>query len=95
MTHKEKIIKHYKGRRGLAEEFLSALRLLLEKYKREDYSVLCPLCSVGTCEDCPWHVLIHSNCEYMQSIVSCGRRSNRMKQIERWIKAYEEGLKEV
>lgn len=95
MTHKEKIIKHYRRRRGLAEKFLSALRLLLAKYEREDYSFRCPLCAVGACEDCPWHVLIHGNCRHMYYIVRSGRRNNRMKQIKRWIKAYEEGLKEV
>jgi hypothetical protein len=96
MSHVEKVIKHYKGRVGLAEKFLLALRLLLAKYEREDYSALCSLCSINTsCEDCPWHVLIHSNCDYMYHIVRSGRRKNRMKQIERWIKAYEEALKEL
>lgn len=93
MTHKEKVMKHYKGRKSLAKEFLFALRRLLAKYKREDYSAPCSLCSIQTgCEDCPWHVLIHSNCDYMYHIVRSGRRNNRMKQIKRWIKAYESAL---
>lgn len=96
MTYKEKIIKHYRRRRGLAEAFLLALRSLLEKYEKRDYSLPCPLCSVNAgCTNCPWHVLIHGPCDYMKYIVKRGHRNNRMKQIKRWIKAYEEALKEV
>ena len=96
MTHKEMVVSHYKGRVGLAGEYLLALRLVLEKYEKKDYTVFCPLCDVGSCNDCPWHVLIDSNCDYMQNIASSElSRYNRMKQIERWIKAYEEALKEL
>ena len=96
MTHKERIVKHYKERVVLARGFLKALRLLLKKYEKEDWSILCPLCEVSAlCSDCPWHVLINSNCDYMQNINLSGHAKNRMKQIERWIKAYEEALKEI
>lgn len=47
MTHKEKIVKHYKGeKRHLVKEFLTALQVLLEQYEKEDYWSRCPLCLV-------------------------------------------------
>ena len=76
MTHKEMVVSHYKGRVGLAGEYLLALRLVLEKYEKKDYTVFCPLCDVGSCNDCPWHVLIDSNCDYMQNIASSELSSN-------------------
>lgn len=96
MTQKEKVMKHYKGRVGLAEIFLLALRLLLEKYEKREYSLPCPLCSVNAgCTNCPWHVFVSGGCKYMENIVKDGHRNSRMKQIERWIKSYEEALKEL
>ena len=99
MTHKEKIVKHYKRKRGLAKNFLLALRLLLKAYEDEnlDYSsYTCPLCRViSICKHCPWSVLSNDNCVHITDIINSGKANQRKKQIRYWIKSYEAAVKEL
>lgn len=99
MTHKEKILKYYNLKKWLAKECLFALQALLVQYEENETKLKCSLCSIdeAVCSDCPWYVLLGRPCISKEQVMQKGKIAcyNRKKQIERWIKAYEEALKEM
>ena len=99
MTHKEKIVKHYKFKMRLAKKYLAALRTLLVQYEENDLMADCPLCLVGenACNNCPWQVLLDRPCINKEEVMKEGHIAcyNRKVQIRHWIKAYEAAVKEL
>jgi sulfatase maturation enzyme AslB (radical SAM superfamily) len=105
MTNAEKIRKSYTKEK--TRRMLLALEKLLELYReKKEHTVNCPLCPVGYCEGCPWHLFMGRSCgnyrdryfsEYhfvyleTDEMVKAWRK-RRLRQLPRWIKYFEQAL---